>query len=143
MAAIDNILTTDNKDYDNDVESCSYEHLIDIIFNDLMDSDSRYIYQAITKFQSFRIKSPNARIDIYKQDFADATKNQIRHYVKDCKTQEEAYHKLNGVFTEVIALIYKEAEHLILSSIEFEDKVWVKRAINEMRTAVSKKWRFV
>ncbi len=143
MSTINYTSINNNKDYDDHFESCSYERLIDIIFNDVMGSDNRYIIQAITKFHNLRRKSPVTFFDIHKKDIDDNTHKQIDLYIKNCKTQEEAYHKLNGVITDVIALIYKEAEPLILSSIEFEDKVWVKRAINEMRTAVSKKWRLV
>ena len=45
--------------------------------------------------------------------------------------------------TEVIALIYKQSESLIISNIEYEDIVWVKKTINEIRERIRNKWRFV
>ncbi len=45
--------------------------------------------------------------------------------------------------TEVIALIFKESGPRILSNIKYKDHARVKRSINEIKTAVSKKWRLV
>lgn len=45
--------------------------------------------------------------------------------------------------TEVIAQIYKQAESLILSNVEYMDIVWVKKTINEIREIITKRWRFV
>lgn len=41
--------------------------------------------------------------------------------------------------TEVIALVFKQAEPLILSNMKNDDHARVKRAINEIRTDVSKR----
>jgi|tagenome__1003787_1003787.scaffolds.fasta_scaffold20176594_1 hypothetical protein len=140
---IDNDSHSDNKDYDNDnVNRWSYYYLVDNIFNNLMGSN-KYIIQAITKFQYFRRKSPVTFFEICIKDIKDETKKEFDLYLKDCKSQDEAYKKLDGIITEIIALIYKEAQPLILSGVEHMDPVWVEKAINEIRTLVSKKWRFV
>ena len=39
---------------------------------------------------------------------------------------------------EVIALIYKQSESLILSNVKYEDITWVKKAINEIRDLIKK-----
>ena len=87
-----------------------------------MSPDNKYIIQSITKFRYFRIKSPVTYFDIHK-DFKDDTKKDIELYIKDCKSKEQAYQKLDGIITEVIALIYRQARPLILSTLEYEDPV--------------------
>ena len=112
-----------NKDFDNGNVKCwSYYYLVDNIFNNLMSPDNKYIIQSITKFRYFRIKSPVTYFDIHK-DFKDDTKTEIELYIKDCKSKEQAYQKLDGIITEVIALIYRQARPLILSTLEYEDPV--------------------
>lgn len=112
-----------NKDFDNGNVKCwSYYYLVDNIFNNLMSPDNKYIIQSITKFRYFRIKSPVTYFDIHK-DFKDDTKKDIELYIKDCKSKEQAYQKLDGIITEVIALIYRQARPLILSTLEYEDPV--------------------
>jgi len=107
-----------------------------------MSPDNKYVIQAKTKFHYFRIKSPITFFDIY-NDFKVDTKQDLQLYVRDCNSQEQVYHKLDGIFTEVIALIYRQARPLILSTLEYEDPVWVERSINEIRSTVSYRWRFV
>ncbi len=132
-----------------DNEPWAFECYVDHLFNNLMDNgyakntkSNRYIKQAVAKFNDFR-KSVAVCFYIHKKDIADDTKHQLDLYIQNCKNENEANHKLNGLFVEVIALIYKEAEPQILSGSEFEDIQWVKKAINEIRTRVSKKWRLV
>ena len=140
---IDNNSHSDNKDYDNgNVKYWSHAYLVDNIFNNLMSPDNKYIIQSITKFPYFRIKSPVTFFDIYK-DIKEDTKRDLELYVRDCNSQEQAYRKLDGIFTEVIALIYRQSRPLILSTLEYEDPVWVERSINEIRSTISYKWRFV
>jgi hypothetical protein len=132
-----------NKDYDNgNVKYWSHYYLVDNIFNDLMSQDNKYIIQAKTKFNDFRRKSPVTFFDIHK-DFKKDTKRDLELYVRDCNSKEQAYRKLDGIITEVIALIYRETRPLILSTVKHMDLVWMERAINEIRSCVSKKWRLV
>ena len=143
MTTIDNNSYSDNKDYDNgNVKYWSYAYLVDNIFNDMMSPDNKYVIQAKTKLTDFRRNSSVTFFDIY-NDFKEDTKKDLALYVRDCNSQEQVYRKLDGIFTEVIALIYREARPLILSTIKYEDPVWVERAINEIRSTVSYKWRFV
>ena len=143
ITTIDNHSHSDNKDYDDDnVDYWSYYYLVDNIFNNMMSPDNKYVIQAKTKFHYFRIKSPITFFDIY-NDFKVDTKQDLQLYVRDCNSQEQVYHKLDGIFTEVIALIYRQARPLILSTLEYEDPVWVGRSINEIRSTVSYRWRFV
>src|SRR4029079_13636771 len=109
-------------------------------YNDLMDKTTidehgkkinKYMYQAITKFQDIRRKSPVTFFDIVKADLSSETKKHLNEYIKDCNSESKIYQKLNGIMTEVISLIYKRAESLILSNLKFEDEVWVKKTINE------------
>src|SRR4051794_40241194 len=117
----------------DDIWSIAY--LIDNIFNDLMDKSiedkngkkiNKYIHQAITKFDDFRIKSQVTFFDIYKEDLSNETKKHVNYYVKDCNSKRKIYQKLNGIITEVIALITKQAESLILSFKEKEDATLLK-----------------
>jgi len=133
-------------------DTWTYGHLVDKIFNDLMDSRvlekdkkriNKYILQAAEKFKYIRIKSPEIKFSIYFQDFKEDTIKDIHLYVKDCKSKDEVYLKLDGPISEVIALIYKEAQPLILSTIKYEDSEWVEKSINGIRTLISRKWRFV
>jgi hypothetical protein len=148
MFIISNTSINHNKDCDGDkVEIWSYSHLFDNIINDLMSANdnkyNNYIIQAFTKFHDFRRKSPDAIFIIYNLDLKEGTKKEIEPYIKNCKTVEEAYNKLDGIITEVIAWIFKQAEPLILSNIQYEDPVLVKKSINEIRSCISKKWRFI
>src|SRR3954454_7220301 len=114
----------------------SYGYLVDNLFNNLMDCYvsedglriNKYILQAREKFKYIRLKSPAVKFCIYKKDIKDNTKKDIELYVKDCKSQEQVYRKLDGLISEIIAQIYKETEPLILSTIEYQDPVWVKRS---------------
>jgi hypothetical protein len=143
MATINNIPINNNKDFDNDeVNYWSFSYLIDNIFNNLMNSN-KYIIQAVTKFNDFRRKSPVTLFVIDIKDLKEDTRNDLKLYVKDCKSSVEVYQKLDGLITEVIALIYNEAKSLILSTVKHMDPVWVERAINDIRSTVSNKWRFV
>src|SRR6188472_4092365 len=126
----------DNKSFDrykenedaDDKDTWSLAYLIDNIFNDLMDKSTivdkknvtkinKYIYQTITKFDDFIRKSPVTLFDIFIGDLSEETKKQLNDYTKTCNTQRKRYLKLNGIMTEVIALIYKQAESLILSNL--------------------------
>ncbi len=107
-----------------------------------MDSDSKYIHQTVTKFNDIRRPS-DILFDIYKKNFKNETRKRIEHKIRNCKSSEEADDKLYGIMTEVIALVFKQAEPLILSNMKNDDHARVKRAINEIRTDVSKRWRFV
>jgi len=129
----------------------SHGYLIDNIFNNLMDCHvsenglriNKYILQARDKFKYIRLKSPVVKFYIYKKDIKYDTNKEIELYIKDHRSKDKSYRKLDGLISEVIAQIYKEAEPLILSTIEYEDPVWVKRSINEIRTCVSKNWEVV
>ncbi|HEY6536188.1 MAG TPA: hypothetical protein VIY08_10420 [Candidatus Nitrosocosmicus sp.] len=149
MTSIDNIPTNHNKDYDHadDDECCFPEHLVDNTFNDLMDADkkhNKYIHQAFSKFKDLRRNSQVTFFDIFKDDLSNETKKHLNDYIKDCSSSKsKIYQKLNGIITEVIYLIYKQAEFLIISSIEYEDIVWVKKTINEIRNLIRKRWRLV
>jgi hypothetical protein len=101
---------------------------------------NKYIYQAITKFDDFRRKSPVTLFDISLSDLSNETYNQLNIYIADCKSAGEIHRKLNGIMTEVIALIYKQSESLILSNIKYEDTSWVKKAINEIRERIRNRW---
>jgi hypothetical protein len=156
MISKNNTNNKDNKSFDhrkeNDNDIWSTAFLIDNIFNDLIgkvleDKNNKklnkYIYQSIIKFKDFRRKSPVTFFDIFKDDLANETRKQLNYYVKDCDSEIKIYHKLNGIITEVIALIYKQTESLILSSIEYEDTGWIEKTINEIRERIKNRWRFV
>ncbi len=142
-----------NDNHDNPFDNIwSTEYLIDNIFNDMMDKSTegnngnninKYINQAIIKFQDFRKKSSVTFFDICKSDLSNETRKHLNDYVKDCSSESKIYQKLDGIMTEVVALIFKQAESLILSCIEFEDEVWVKKTINEIRDLIKKRWRLV
>ena len=126
-----------------EIWSCNY--LIDNISNDLMDGQkaNTYIKQFIDKFPYFRIKSPKVIFVIYLKDLKHATIFQLEDYVKDCKTPDEKRIRLDGLFTEVIARIAKQAQPTILSNIEYEDIGHTKTALSEIREIVSLKWDLV
>src|SRR5919112_5587454 len=90
--------------------------LEDKIFNNLLDNGlditkgNKYINQIVDKFRFFRIKSHNVYFEIHKQDLDTKTIQLIETYIQDCKTPNEIYLKLNGILTEVIARIVKQAE---------------------------------
>jgi len=130
----------------------STTYLIDNIFNDLMDKTiiddqgnkiNKYIHQSITKFNDFRRKLSVTFFYVFAEDLANETRKQLNYYVKDCDSKLKKYRKLNGIITEVIALIYKQAESLILSNIKYEDITWIKKAINEIRDLIKNRWRIV
>ncbi len=143
----------DNSDeYQSATNIWSTAYLIDNIFNDLMNKSiedkngkkiNKYIYQAVTKFLDFRIKSPVTFFNIFKDDLSNETKKHLNDDLKDHSSESKIYQKLNGIMTEVIALIYKQSESLIISTIEYEDTVWVNKTINEIRDQLRNKWRFV
>jgi|SRR6478736_7546622 len=101
MNSNNNTSKKDNKSFDNckksnDNDNWSAAYLIDNVFNDLMDKTiidkngkkiNKYIYQAITKFDDFRRKSPVTFFDINKDDLSTKTKNQLNDYVKDCNSE--------------------------------------------------------
>ncbi len=61
-----------------DTEFWSYEYLVDNVFNDLRDSDSKYIHQVTKKFNDFRINFPVTLFYIYKKDIKI---NTIKKYI--------------------------------------------------------------
>ena len=125
-------------------------YLVDNIFNNLLENgyciitkQNKYIDQIVNKFDFFRIGSPNVHIEIAKNDLDAETIKQIENCIQDCKTIEQKYRKLDGIFTEVIARITKLAEPTILSLKVNEDVVLLKRSLNEMRESSSFKWKLV
>jgi hypothetical protein len=146
-----NSIPTNSKpkeDY-KDIWNCNY--LIDKIFNDLIENgydnhakkQNTYIDQIADKFRFFRLKSYNTYFDIYIQDLDKETILQIESYTSSCKTSNEKYLKLNGIFAEVIARITKQAEPLILSQEFNGDVTWLKSSLNEIRETISFKWKIV
>ena len=147
---------TDNKSFDhckgndNDNGNWTPHYLVDKIFNDLMENgdneitkQNKYLVQIKEKFLLFRLKSDKTFFEIYYQDLNNETKRLIENYIKDCKTPKEKYVKLNYIFTEVIASIVKQAEHLIISQKTEENITWIKRSINEIRECVSLRWKLI
>ena len=65
----------------------SYEYLVDNVFNDLMDSYSKYIHQVTKKFNDFRINFPVTLFYIYKKDIKINTIKKIEYYIINCKTE--------------------------------------------------------
>lgn len=124
--------------------------LVDVIFVSLMENgynentkSNKYIVQFVHKFRFFRIKSPETSFEISYKDLNIEALNYIKDYTKDCKTTEEKYQKLDGVITEVIARITKQAEPIILSSITSEGILWTKTSLNQIREVVSQKWALI
>src|SRR4051794_1336532 len=100
MSTNHNSSKDNNKGYDNgNVKYWSYSYLLDNIFNNLMGPNNKYIIQAITKFNYFRIKSPVTFFDICTKDFKEDTEKDIKLYVKDCRSQRAVYQKLDGPIT--------------------------------------------
>ncbi len=96
------------------------------------------LYHRLTHIVSFDWK-----IEIDINDLDDEIVKQIKDYTKDCTNQFEKYSKLNGIFTEVIAWITKQAEPLILDKSICEDIVLFKRSFYEIRELVSSQWRLI
>ena len=125
--------------------------LADIIFVSLMENgddtvskSNKYITQIINKFKYIRIKTDEKFFEISFKDLNSESINHMAEYTKDCKTAEEKYAILNGVFVEVIARIIKQAEPAILSSYTNESRrLLAKVALNEIREMVSYHWRLV
>jgi hypothetical protein len=127
-----------------EIWSCNY--LIDNIFNDLMDGQKAdvYIKQFIDKFKYFRIKSPNIFFLINLKDLdKDTTIFQLERFVEDCKTPDEKRRRLDGILTDVIARIAKQAQPMISSQIKYEDIEYVKTVLDETREIVSLRWKIV
>lgn len=121
-------------------------YLIDKIFNDLVDGqkDQEYIKQFIDKFHYFRIKAPNVFFLIDLNDLnKDTTRIQLEICIRNCKTPYEKRVRLDGILTDVIARIAKQAQPLILSQTKYENIEYVKTAINETREIVSLRWKLV
>lgn len=126
-------------------DSWSLNYLSDNIFNNLMESNSRkYINQLVTKFKYLIIKSPNAYFVIEKKDLSDKVISHLEFYVKDCKTKNEKYLKLDYLFTEVVAEIAKEAKPMLLAGFEEDTFMELRnKEINSIRSLVSLKWKLV
>jgi hypothetical protein len=126
-------------------------YFVDKVFDDLMEIENnstnkfaKYILQIYTKLKFFTIKSPAAYFDISLRDLKPDTIKIIRDYLKDCKTAQEKYAKLDGPMTEVIARITMQAKPMILSSVqEKEIATLYATSINQIRESVSYHWRFV
>ena len=71
---------------------------------------NKYVTQFIDKFKFLRIKSPSTFFEISIRDLNSESICQIDSFTKGCKTEQEKYFKLDGIFTEVIARIAKQAE---------------------------------
>jgi hypothetical protein len=141
-----NSISTNSKSKEDykDIWNCNC--LIDKILNDLMDDKKadKYIKQFIDKFHYFRIKSPNTIFFICLKDLDKYTTIiQLESFVKDCKTSDEKRIRLDGIFTEVISRVAKQARPLILSNIKYEDIDHTKTALNEIREIISLKWDLV
>lgn len=153
MSTINNILINNNKDFDDedDVDIWSPSRIVDSIFNDIMENgyddilkSNKYIIQIIKKFKYFRIKAEKVHFEISFKDLNNNTLDQITEYTIDCKTAEDKYARLDGIFTEVIARILKQAEPVILSSYTDESRrSLAKVALNEVREVISYRWKLV
>lgn len=126
-------------------DTWSPNYLIDNIFNNLMENNSRkYIDQLVTKFKYFIIRSPNIYFIIEKKDLSDEVTRHLELYVKDCKTRNEKYIQLDYIFTEVIAEIAREARPSLLAGWEEDRFIELRnREINSIRSLVSWKWKLV
>jgi hypothetical protein len=153
MTTINSISINNNKDFDDedDVDIWSPSRIADAIFNDLMENgyddiskSNKYIIQIIKKFRYIRIKLEEIHFEISFRDLNNEAIEYIVEYTKDCKTAEDKYARLDGIFTEVIARIIKQAEPAILSSYTDESKrSLAKVALNETREVISYRWRLV
>jgi len=104
----------------------------------------KYIKQFTDKFPYFRIKSPNVFFQILIKDLdKDTTIIQLERCIKYCETADEKRIRLDGIFTEVIARIAKQAQPTILYNVKYEDIEHVKKALNEIREIASLKWDLV
>ena len=128
----------------------SIEYLSDNIFNNLLESESnngktqnKYVDQIIDKLKYFRIKSPNVYFEIDTNDLKTETIKQIEDFIQGCRTTEEKYIKLNGVVTEVIAQIAKQAKPLILSRGSSENTTWIEKSLAGIRELVSFRWKLI
>ena len=130
----------------------SDKYLINKLFNDLMSKTEidengnrnfKYLHQAISKFQYFRIQSNVAYFNIHCNDLSEDVKEYLLFLVKDYCDVESQKNKLNGIMTEVIALIFREAKPSILSKIENEDeRIKAEMSINSIRSCIMRKWYF-
>ena len=153
MSTINNISINNNKDFDveDDVDIWTPSRMVDSIFNDIMENgyddilkSNKYIIQIIKKYKFIRIKAEETRIEISFKDLNKNTLDQITEYTVDCKTAEDKYARLDGIFAEVIARILKQAEPAILSSYTDESKrSLAKVALNEVREVISYRWKLV
>ncbi|MGD9532201.1 MAG: hypothetical protein AB7V56_00320 [Candidatus Nitrosocosmicus sp.] len=131
-----------SSDMKGDIWSPNY--LVDNIFNNLMESNSRkYIDQLVTKFKYFIIRSPNVYFTIEKKDLSDEVISHLEFYINDCKTKNEKYMKLNYIFTEVIAEIAGESRPSLLAGCEDKFIELRNKEINSIRSLVSSKWKLI
>ncbi len=125
-------------------DTWSPNYLIDNIFNNLMENNpSEYINQLVTKFKYFIIRSPNVYFIIEKKDLSDSVIRHLELYIKDCKTRNEKYIRLDYLFTEVIAEIAREARPSLLAGWEDKFVELRKREVNSIRSLVSLRWKLV
>src|SRR6185437_1113536 len=104
-----------------------------------LSSNKKYRDQAKEKFEYFRMGSPTVWFDIDIKDLSDEIKNQLVYYIKDCDTIQEKYNKLNIIFAEAIASIYKRNAHIILED-KLRDKEPAENAIHEIFPALFNHW---
>jgi lysyl-tRNA synthetase class II len=103
--------------------SLSYDftpsHLIDKIFNDLMENgyenstkQNKYLVQIAEKFWSSRSRSDGIFFEICYPELAKETILLIAEYTRKCKTPKEKYKILNGIMTEVISSLAKPNKYI-------------------------------
>jgi hypothetical protein len=135
---------------ENDNDYWSDNYLVDRIFNSLDENgtdkqtkSNKYILQLDKKFLLFISGSPEVRFNIYTSDLDEECLSKLKERVKNCKTVEESYSKLNYIFTEVIYRIAKQTEPYISSRTIGKDPTIDKMQFNRMREWVSDKWKIV
>jgi hypothetical protein len=147
MSTINNTSKDDNKDCDNnDNEVWLPGRLTDAIFIDLMasnDKDDRYLSQIEDKFDWLRLKFTDTSYEIHYSDLKEETQKHLEDYVKDCKTTEEKYKKLNGIMPDVIARVSKQVEHRMVANKMSKDPVLLQVSFYSMRENVSNNWKFI
>jgi hypothetical protein len=108
---------------------------------------NKYILQMAKKFKIFILRSPLVKFYIDISDLDQESLTKIKSFVKESKTPEDAYTKLDYIFTEVIQLIALQARPLILSqqaSGDGDDGTTIdKMLFNRIREFVSGKWVLV
>ena len=131
IASADNHWTSSrfvNEIYNNVMENGQYG--IDAIHNEYLD-------QFENKFQLLVIGSPKVLFEIKYGHLKEETINHINYLIKDCKTANEKYQKLNSIIPDVIAGIAKQVEHRILGKAKSPDPNFLRIELNSVREIVS------